>query len=77
LSGHRTNVVGVAARHGPAKVSPMIQTRDNPEALVVIARAAHLAGDRQLERAAKAELKERFGIVLRFTRGVEREAVAR
>jgi hypothetical protein len=43
-------------------------TSDSPASLVAIARAARLCGDRELERAAKRELKERFGIELTFTR---------
>lgn len=39
---------------------------DSPAALVAIARAAKLAGDRDLERAARRELKERFGIELKL-----------
>lgn len=41
---------------------------DSPAALVAIICAAHAVGDRDLERAAKQELVERFGIALRFPR---------
>jgi hypothetical protein len=43
--------------------------RDYPDgaaALVVIARAARMAGDKTLERAARRELIERYGIDLTF-----------
>lgn len=45
--------------------------RDYPDgaaALVVIARAARLAQDKTLERAARRELGERYGIDLSFRR---------
>jgi hypothetical protein len=35
-------------------------------ALVAIIRAARLSGDRELERSAKRELSERFGVKLTF-----------
>lgn len=38
----------------------------SPAALVAIIRAARMAGDRDLEKAAKQELSERFGIKLTF-----------
>ena len=41
---------------------------DSPAALVAIARAARLAGDRDLERTARQQLSERFGIDLTFRR---------
>jgi hypothetical protein len=41
---------------------------NSPPALVAIARAAHAVGDRDLERAAKTELVESFGITIRFSR---------
>jgi hypothetical protein len=47
-----------------------------PAELVAIARAARIAGDRDLERVTKRELRDRYGIVLTFTRptaDVERE----
>lgn len=40
----------------------------DPPSLVAIAVAAHRTGDRDLERAARAELKCSHGIDLRFTR---------
>ena len=39
---------------------------DSPAALVAIVRAARLSGDRDLEREARRELAERFGIRLSF-----------
>jgi len=39
-----------------------------PAELVAIARAAHIAGDRDLEKVAKRELRNRFGIEIKFTR---------
>jgi hypothetical protein len=45
--------------------------RDYPDgaaALVVIARAARISGDKTLERAARRELTERYGIDLTFRR---------
>ncbi len=45
--------------------------RDYPDgaaALVVIARAARIAGDKTLERAARHELVEKYGIDLTFRR---------
>jgi hypothetical protein len=41
---------------------------DSPAALVAIARAARQAGDRDLERAARGQLSERFGITISFAR---------
>jgi hypothetical protein len=38
------------------------KTDDSPAALVAIARAAHLTGDRDLERAAKQWLAQRLPI---------------
>jgi hypothetical protein len=37
-------------------------------ALVAIARAAHISGDRSLARAARRELLDRYGIDLSFRR---------
>lgn len=45
-----------------------VRCADSPAALVAIARAAHEVGDRELERAAKRELLDRFGVVLTFAR---------
>lgn len=45
--------------------------RDYPDgaaALVVIARAARIAGDKTLERAARRELAEKYAIDLTFRR---------
>lgn len=44
-----------------------------PAELVAIARAAHLCGDRELKRVAIRELKQRFGITIRFAPIVRRE----
>jgi hypothetical protein len=44
---------------------------ESPPALVAIANAAHLAGDRSLERAARRELLERYGIEVKFRRDRE------
>jgi hypothetical protein len=45
-------------------------------ALVAVARAARLIGDRDLERAARRLLRDRWGIELSFRR-TAREAVRR
>jgi hypothetical protein len=37
-------------------------------ALVAIVRAAHLAGDRSLERTARRELRDRYGVDLSIRR---------
>jgi hypothetical protein len=42
--------------------------QSDPTALVAIAKAAHQTGDRELERAARRELQDRHGIILRFVR---------
>ena len=44
---------------------------DSPAALVAIARAARLAGDRDLARAAIQQLRDEYGIILRFTGATE------
>jgi hypothetical protein len=49
-------------------------SNDSPASLVAIARAARLCGDRELERAAKRELRERFGIELSFSKKKPNEA---
>ena len=38
----------------------------SPETLVAIIVAARRSGDRELERRAKATLKEQFGVTLKF-----------
>ena len=43
-------------------------TTDSPATLVAIAKAAHLTGDRDLERAARKQLEDRHGIRIRFVR---------
>lgn len=48
---------------------------DSPAALVAIIRAARLGSDRDLERAARRELAERFGIRLTFQAADERQVV--
>ena len=40
---------------------------DSPAALVAIAYGAHRTGNTELRGTATRELKEQFGIVLRFT----------
>jgi hypothetical protein len=40
----------------------------DPPALLAVARAAHLSGDRTLERAARRLLRERYGIEVNFRR---------
>lgn len=45
-----------------------LNTSDSPAALVAIARAARIVRDRDLERSARQELRERFGIELSFLR---------
>lgn len=39
---------------------------NSPTELVAIIRAARMSGDRELERSAKRDLVERFGIKLTF-----------
>jgi len=46
----------------------MTRETETPEALVCIARAARLANDRALERAARRQLVEQFGIEISFRR---------
>ena len=41
-----------------------------PQTLVAIVRAARLSGDRDLERAARRDLRDRFGIELTFNRNL-------
>jgi hypothetical protein len=41
-------------------------TSDTLQALVVILRAAHRAGDHDLEASAAEELRYRFGVEVRF-----------
>jgi hypothetical protein len=48
-------------------VSDLLQpTADNLSALIVILRAAVLANDRDLERSARRELRERYGVQVSF-----------
>lgn len=53
---------------GQTMSSEVGNCRDGPAALVAITRAARGVGDRDLERAARRELAERYGIELRFRR---------
>lgn len=53
---------------------PTNRTTDSPQSLVAIIRAAHLAGDRSLERAARSELRERFGMDVSFVKRRHAEA---
>lgn len=46
----------------------------DPPALLAIVQAARLAGDRELERAAREELAAQYGIELVFRRQRRREA---
>jgi hypothetical protein len=48
-----------------------------PPALLAIARAAHLIGDRDLERSAREELSEVYGIDVRFRKQREGNGDAR
>ena len=45
------------------------KNRIDPASLVAVAIAAKQTRDRGLERAARNELREYHGIILRFTRG--------
>jgi hypothetical protein len=45
----------------------------DPPALLAIARAAHLIGDRDLERAARRILRERYGVEVSFRRPTDQE----
>lgn len=49
---------------------------DSPSTLVAIVRAARLSGDTDLERAARRELLERFGMRVQFDQHQTREAVS-
>ena len=46
-----------------------VDNQNSPATLVAIARAANVAGDRELEAVAKRELKDRFGIEITFGKG--------
>jgi hypothetical protein len=50
---------------------------DSPAALVAIARAAHVTGDRDLERAARNALIDQWGIRIVFTRAAMPVEVAK
>jgi len=59
-------------RHSPfIEVSMSNETKcaESPAALVAIIRAARAAGDRELERAARRDLAERFKMRVVFERG--------
>lgn len=47
-----------------------------PAELVAIARAANAIGDKELERIAKRELREKFGITIAFARHVPKSEAA-
>jgi hypothetical protein len=49
---------------------------DSPMALVAMLRAARIAGDKELERAARQRLLERFGIELVFRRKRDEEVAS-
>ena len=53
-------------RQTPAPPGTALPVNNSPAELVAIARAARIAGDRELERAARGELRDRFGIALTF-----------
>jgi hypothetical protein len=61
-----TNDVPRIITHGDSAMSQNQTNARSPSALVAIIRAAKLAGDKELEKAAKQELSERFGIKLTF-----------
>ena len=44
---------------------------DSPTTLVAIIVAARRAGDRELERSARRQLTEAFGVKLQFSRGLK------
>ena len=54
---------------------PSLPSLSDPPALLAIARAAHLMGDRDLERAARKLLREHYGIEVTFRQasGPERQ----
>jgi hypothetical protein len=51
----------------------------SPATLVAIVRAAHLTGDRDLERAARQRLREEFGmrVVIEHRRKIRQEGSTR
>jgi hypothetical protein len=53
--------------------APPPDSLDAPPALLAIAHAARLAGDRELERAARRLLRERHGIEVSFRRSQRRQ----
>jgi hypothetical protein len=50
------------------KTMTKTQSQNNPAELVVIAKAAHLTGDRDLEREARRQLLEKHGIRISWAR---------
>ena len=50
-------------------------TYESPSTLVAIIVAARRAGDRELERQARRQLQERFGVKLNFTTADDRQEV--
>jgi hypothetical protein len=52
---------------------PPLPPLSDPSALLAIARAARLIGDRELERAARRLLRDRYGIDISFRRGAGQE----
>lgn len=48
------------------------QLDQSPATLVAIARAAHIAGDQDLERAARRQLDQRFAIKIQFGISLDR-----
>lgn len=52
---------------GSSKVTATANTiSESPASLVAILRAAHLTGDRELEAAARSQLKDQFGMDVVF-----------
>jgi hypothetical protein len=51
------------------------KTLADPPALLAIIRAARRIGDKQLERAARKELAERYGIEVVFRKAGQQEEV--
>ena len=57
-------------------MSTATATHDSLQALVVIARAAHLTRDRDLKQTTLKKLREEHGIDVRFLRNCKQEARA-
>jgi hypothetical protein len=48
-------------------------TKTTPPAMMAIIQATRISGDRSLERAARAVMKEQFGITLTFSQNSPRQ----